>query len=226
MLPWWRIMTSKAMQIPHTLPAATGSGSGANPAYRASSPAAASEEPATHRVRHSNSPNTTSMPRANHGNTASMAPNEVATPLPPRPRRNGERTCPRTVARPTTYAVRRSKSNNARNVGTNPLRTSSRPTTTPHRNPRTRLTFVAPGFPEPCRRSAWRVLAMMVAGLIDPTKNPSTAAIPTTIQDSDTFRPGRVPVEARLPPRWFPGRRVRPPQLRAQPESPLSKTGP
>src|SRR5665811_176043 len=85
MLSWWRTMTSNAMQIPHTLPTATGSGSGANPVYSMSSPAAAIDEPATHRVRHSISPKTMSMPRPNHGKTASMAPKEVATPLPPRP---------------------------------------------------------------------------------------------------------------------------------------------
>src|SRR5665647_3680814 len=185
-------MTSSAMQIPHTLPAATGSGSGANPAYTPSSAAAAIEEPATHRVRHSISAKTTSIPMANHGSTASVAPNEVATPLPPRPCRNGDSTCPRTVARPTTYAVERSRSSSARNVGTNPLRTSSRPTTTPHRSPSTRPTFVAPGLPEPCRRSTWRALAMMVAGLTDPMRNPSTAVTATTTQDPGMIRPGPV----------------------------------
>src|SRR5450759_5382228 len=90
MLRWWRTMTSRARQIPHNLPVATGSGSGANPAYSPSSVAATSEEPATHRVIHSISPKTTSIARANHGKTTSTAPSEVATPLPPRPRRNGE----------------------------------------------------------------------------------------------------------------------------------------
>jgi len=79
---------------PHNLPAATGSGSGANPAYSPSTPAATIEEPATDRVSHSMSPKTTSITRANHEMIARMAPIEVATPLPPRPRRNGDNTCP------------------------------------------------------------------------------------------------------------------------------------
>ena len=95
-------MTSVATQSPQALPAATGSGSGASAAYTRSRSAAAIDEPATHRLRHRISPKTISMPSANHGKTASMAPSEVATPLPPRPFRKGESTCPRMAARPTT----------------------------------------------------------------------------------------------------------------------------
>src|SRR5471030_1537136 len=183
-------MTSRAMQTPHNLPAATGAGSGASPAYSPSKPAATIEEPATDLVRHSISPNTRTITRANHEKTAMTAPIEVATPLPPRPLRKGDSTCPKTVARPTAYAVNRSPSHSASNVGTRPLRTSSTPTTTPHRSPRTRPTLVAPGLPEPWCRSAWRTVATMVAGLTDPKKKPSTAASPRTIHDSGMVSPG------------------------------------
>src|SRR5665647_2006377 len=64
-----------------------------------------------------------------------------------------EITCPRTAARPTTYAVKRSTTSSASSVGTSPLRTSSTPTMTPHFRPRTRPALVAPGLPEPWCRS-------------------------------------------------------------------------
>ena len=48
--------------------------------------------------------NTTTAPSPTTGSTASTAPSAHATPLPPRPRRNGLKTWPRTTANPATSA--------------------------------------------------------------------------------------------------------------------------
>ena len=66
------------------------------------------------------------------------------------------------LAGATVYRGRRS-------TGNAPLATSSAKTTRPIFVPRTRMTFVAPRFPEPClRRSIPRALPAMYAEGIDP----------------------------------------------------------
>ncbi len=91
----------------------------------------------------------TKKPRANNGYKTERNPAVVATPLPPLPGRVMGRTCPRTAAAPRAHPPGRPPTAKPTETAITPFMASAISTMSPARQPRIRLTFEAPGLPEP-----------------------------------------------------------------------------
>jgi len=104
------------------------------------------------------------------GDSASATPSEVATPLPPRPRRNSVNMCP-TIAAPPAAAITFAGKPKRRpsHTGTKPLAASAASTATAQPLPIARATFVAPMLPLPTwRRSIPLARARSIPKGIEP----------------------------------------------------------
>ena len=108
------------------------------------------------------------------GNRPKKTPADVATPLPPLKLRKIVHMCPAMAQ--TATAIRTPalslKKWRATSTGAMPLAKSSANASLPSAAPQVRVTFVAPGLPEPCwRRSIpLQILAMIQLNGIDPIK--------------------------------------------------------
>ena len=114
--------------------------------------------------------------KAAPGQSPSRTPNPVATPLPPRKRRNTGKTFPATAANaaaPDTHGA--APSDRARTTGSSPLARSPASVRTPRRLPAVRATLVAPMFPFPsARTSTPEVLTSSRPVGIEPSRYPNT----------------------------------------------------
>ena len=129
------------------------------------------------RARRAGSPRRSRPRRASRAGVRTRnTPNAVATPLPPRNRRNGEKQWPRMAAPPVASATRGSSApRRARAVGSAPLAASSTSTIRPGATPSTRATLVAPMLPLPRdRMSTPRARATTTPNGIAPAAKPSS----------------------------------------------------
>lgn len=91
----------------------------------------------------------TKKPSAKIGYKTERNPAVVATPLPPLSRRVTGRTCPSTAATPRAHPPGRPPTAKPREAAIAPFMASAISTMSPARQPSMRLTFEAPGLPEP-----------------------------------------------------------------------------